>query len=47
MKNWKNILEAQNSIKTRAVRLSLEKLQKNPYYRLIFSASKAKTNYFN
>ena len=34
MKNWKNILEAQNSVKYRAVRLSLEKLQQKPYYRV-------------
>lgn len=34
MKNWKNILEAQNSVKTRAVRLSLEKIKQRPYYRV-------------
>ena len=32
MKNWKNILEAQNSVKTRAVTLSLEKIKWKPYY---------------
>ena len=34
MKNWKNILEEQNSVKTRAVGLSLEKIQQNLYYRV-------------
>jgi len=34
MKNWENILETQNSIKTRAVRLSLEKLQHKLYYKV-------------
>ena len=34
MENSKNILEAQNSVKTRAIRLSLEKLQHKTYYRV-------------
>lgn len=34
MKNQKNILKEQNFVKTRAVRLSLEKLQQKLYYRV-------------